>query len=218
MYAHRSISMLCVIYDMDSRHRVTKIFEQYGSFFALVANGKGTAGKRILSYLGLDESQKSILFKVLPTKLAVVLMEDLDRSLKLDRPGHGIAFRISIKQATFHHRIDCADYDEGGTEMETESAYNLLWIVFNRGYGEEVMQAAREAGATGGTMLHAYGFSASHMEKFLGITIAPEKEILMVLAADGVSTSIMDHIAEVVGMDTVHPLYHSHCLSMRSEG
>ena len=54
--------------------------------------------------------------------------------------------------------------------------------VVNSGFGDAVMDAAKEFGARGGTIIHARGTANSESEKLFGITIQPEKEIVIILA------------------------------------
>ena len=74
-------------------------------------------------------------------------------------------------------------------------------VVLNRGYSDDVMAAARAAGAKGGTILHARSFG-SGMETFFGVEITPEKELLMIVAACDTACDIMQRIAEQTGPET----------------
>ena len=54
--------------------------------------------------------------------------------------------------------------------------YKLIVTIVNSGYSTTVMDAAREAGATGGTVIHSSGAGAHKAEKLFGIAVSPEKE------------------------------------------
>lgn len=86
--------------------------------------------------------------------------------------------------------------------MHQDSTHDLIMVVLNRGYSEEVMDAARQAGATGGTILHARGCGAAGVEKFFGMTVTPEKELLMILAQGDHTDVIMESIAAKAGPAT----------------
>mgnify|MGYP000943805687 CR=1 FL=1 len=58
------------------------------------------------------------------------------------------------------------------------------------------------AGATGGTVIHARGCGLAGAEKFFGVTIQPEKDMIMILADRTVSCNIMSAIAEKAGPHT----------------
>ena len=59
--------------------------------------------------------------------------------------------------------------------------YKMITIIVNTGYSDDIMDAARKAGATGGTVTHARGTASFDDVKFLGIPIVPEKEMVMIL-------------------------------------
>jgi hypothetical protein len=86
----------------------------------------------------------------------------------LEKPGNGIAFIAKVDQACFHRHVEFVSDMNGGITMQQNSPYNLIFVVLNRGYSEEVMEAAWAIGATGGTALHTQGYGAASMEIFLG--------------------------------------------------
>ena len=59
--------------------------------------------------------------------------------------------------------------------------YDLILTVVNRGYADEVMKAAKKAGAFGGTVLNARGTGTNELQEFFGALIQPEKDLIMIL-------------------------------------
>ena len=59
--------------------------------------------------------------------------------------------------------------------------HDLILTIVDRGFADDVMDAAKSAGARGGTILHARGTGAQEAEKFFGIVVQPEKELVMIL-------------------------------------
>ena len=98
MHQSQPVSLLCLISELGKRQKVTAILEKHESLFTLVSYGKGTAGKKILNYLGLGETGKIIFIKLLPSAKAKDLMNALDEGLQLDTPSHGIAFIADVDQ------------------------------------------------------------------------------------------------------------------------
>ena len=82
--------------------------------------------------------------------------------------------------------------------------YEMILCVVNAGFSDEVMDAAREAGARGGTVMHARGTANKEAEAFFSITIQPDKDVVMLL----VPASIKD--------DVLHAIYQS--AGLKSEG
>ena len=66
------------------------------------------------------------------------------------------------------------------------SAFELIITIINRGFSEDVVDAAKSAGAQGGTVLHARGTGVHEAEKFFGISIQPEKEMVLTLVPSGI--------------------------------
>lgn len=85
---------------------------------------------------------------------------------------------------------------------ERKSAMSLIITIVNRGYSDDVMDAAREAGARGGTVMYAHGAGLNETESFFGISIHPEKELILIVADTDYKNSIMKAIARNVGLDS----------------
>lgn len=205
---HLALDFVCCVVDRERGEKVLHVLEGKRSFFNLVSLGKGTANSRILNYLGLGQHDKSVFLSIMPADISRQVTAVLNEKLELKKPGHGIAFTARVHEGCYHEPVRFSQYDEsGGEEMEqaeriTEATHDLIMVVVNRGYTEEVMDGARAAGATGGTVLHARGCGMAGAEKFFGVTIQPEKEIIMIVASVADSCGIMAAIAEKNGPGT----------------
>ena len=78
--------------------------------------------------------------------------------------------------------------------MNKETSHEMIFIIVNSGFADDVMTAARKAGAHGGTVLNARGTGKQEDVKFFGITIVPEKEILLIITEKEKSAAILDAI------------------------
>lgn len=81
--------------------------------------------------------------------------------------------------------------------------YKLIVCIVNRGFETTVMDAARGAGATGGTLISARGAGAHEAEKLFGIAVQPEKEMVMILSAAEKSSDIMKSVIAKTGLNTL---------------
>jgi len=81
--------------------------------------------------------------------------------------------------------------------------YKLIVTIVNSGYSTTVMDAAREAGATGGTVIHSSGAGAHEAEKLFGIAVSPEKETILILSAESDTENIMRAIIKKAGLNTL---------------
>ena len=80
--------------------------------------------------------------------------------------------------------------------------HELIVAVCSQGCTDMVMNAARAAGARGGTVLHGKGTGAKGAPKFYNITIAQEKEMILIVAATSQKAAIMQSILQKAGPDS----------------
>ena len=73
----------------------------------------------------------------------------------------------------------------------------MISVIVTRGYADEVMMAARKAGADGGSIIHARGTGRKEDEKFFGITIVPEKEQLLIAVSKEKAYRVKNAIKEL---------------------
>ena len=78
--------------------------------------------------------------------------------------------------------------------------YDLIVTVVNRGFADDVMRAAKKAGAFGGTVLNARGTAAPSEKKFFGTVIEPEKELVLILVEHEKRTPMMETITVDAGL------------------
>lgn len=78
--------------------------------------------------------------------------------------------------------------------------YEVIFCVVNAGYSELVMDAAREVGAKGGTVMHAKGTANKEAEKFFNIAIQPDKEIVMILVPQEIKDDVLHAIYRQAGL------------------
>lgn len=196
------LALLVTICDRNAEGKIADLFVDKECMNNFLVLGKGTASSRVLNYLGLGETEKTVLFSILPARRAGEMLEEIDGALVLDRPGHGIAFTLPLNRVCMKDRLRIDLGNNGGDRVEEQFEHELIITVINRGYNENVMDAARAAKASGGTILHARGFALDGAEKFFGVTIQPEKEIVLILAESDKTGEIMRLIAERAGLGT----------------
>ncbi len=80
--------------------------------------------------------------------------------------------------------------------------HEVIFCIVNAGFSEAVMDAAREVGARGGTVLHASGTANTEAEKLFGITIQPEKDVVMILVNSDIRDAVLHALYNSVGLKT----------------
>ena len=132
------------------------------------------------------------------------LIRAAKRKLFIDVPGNGIMLAIPIKSVgggkTLAFLSGGAAPDGAAPEMKFD--YELIMAVINEGHTDPVMDAARSAGAAGGTVLHAKGTGGALSQKFLGVSLADEKEVVLIVSKAGEKAAIMKAIADSCGVGT----------------
>ena len=80
-----------------------------------------------------------------------------------------------------------------------DTKYELLVTITNQGYTDLVMDAARSSGAGGGTIIHAKGTGVKEASHFMGVALAAEKEIVLIVVKSAEKNTIMKAIMEEAG-------------------
>ena len=80
--------------------------------------------------------------------------------------------------------------------------FEVILCIVNQGFSEVAMDAAKKAGARGGTVMNGRGTASKESEKFYNITIQPEKEVIMILVAVEIKDKILKALYDTIGMDT----------------
>ena len=80
--------------------------------------------------------------------------------------------------------------------------YEMIVCIVNTGYSEAVMQAAREYGARGGTVIGARGTANAEAETFFKISIQPEKEAVLIVVPAKIKEDILHALYREVGLNT----------------
>lgn len=80
--------------------------------------------------------------------------------------------------------------------------YELILCIINEGFSETVMDAAKEVGARGGTVIRARGTANREAEAFFHITVHPEKEVVMILVKSDIKDAVLHAVYKSAGLDT----------------
>ncbi len=175
-------------------------------------HGHGSADSEMLDYLGLGDNKKIAAFAFIPDKKVMHIYDVFNKKLSLTEAGRGIAFTIPLTGASG------TAFALNGTKPEMEETidmieakYELIVTIVNRGGFEAVKEAAKTAGARGGTLLHGLGLGGEEAAKFLGISIQPEKDIVLIVINKDDRDLVMQKILNTSGILTE---YRGICFSL----
>ena len=183
---------------------MAELFENHKLPMVLAVLGRGTATSEVLDLYGLEAKEKALLITVAGADMTKQLIRAAKHKLFIDVPGNGIMMAIPLKSVgggkTLAFLSGGAAPDKAVPEMKFD--HELIMAVINEGHTDPVMDAARSAGAAGGTVLHAKGTGGKLSEKFLGVSLADEKEVVLIVSKAGEKTAIMRAISDQCGVDT----------------
>ena len=205
-----SLHLLLTIVDRGKGEGVARLLGQEGVMIQYIALGTGTAHKGLLSLLGLKDTAKDVVFSFIRSGVARRAMRRLSYALEIDLPGRGIAFTIPVGSVggsqTMQYLMGAeisGAAEEGNKTMQQEQIKNdLIIAIVNRGFTDLVMDAALPAGARGGTVLHARGAGTEEASQFFGITIQPEKEMVLILVDHDRKVPVMQAITRGAGLNS----------------
>ena len=80
--------------------------------------------------------------------------------------------------------------------------FEVIIALINAGFSDLVMDAAREEGARGGTIIHARGTGTKEMAKKYDIVITPDKEMIMILVSEDIKDAVLAAIYKAAGLGT----------------
>ncbi|MDD5952274.1 MAG: hypothetical protein PUC32_01260 [Oscillospiraceae bacterium] len=209
MSRNDQIKLMVTIVTRGHSENVIKMFKQEHLGLHYVSLGLGTANSEILDYFGVGETEKEIVFSLVPSVKAAKIMENIKSGMNLRLPGKGIIFILpltavnKVVERTLYNDLDPQELEEGEMEeMENQVQFSMVMAIINRGFVDDVMEAAKGAGARGGTVIHARGVGNEEAGKFFGITLQPEKDIVMILVPHKQKVAVMQAITQAAGIRT----------------
>ena len=159
-----------------------------------VALGKSLGNSPLLRALALSDIPQDVVFIVLGGEAGTVSRAVMAAAAVSGRI-RGLAVLVDVPE--FFVRFDARTPAGGPPEPRSEkmeSTHVLITVIVNAGFGEDVMAAARRAGAAGGTLMNARGTGTEEDVSFFGITLVPEKEMLFIVAERAASPTIVGAI------------------------
>ena len=187
----------------DRAGEMAELYQAAGLHLTLTKLGRGTAPREALSIYGLDATPKAIVSAVADGEMQKQIFKNAKRRMQIDIPGNGVMLAVPLKSVAGARTLAyLTDNREMGGKPSMEFAHELIVVILNEGYSDFVMDAARSAGAGGGTGLHAKGTGRSRAESFFGVSLADEKDVVYIVAYADQKADIMRAIQEQAGPGT----------------
>ena len=191
----------------DNAEGYTEFFKSFGSNNVLINFGQGSAPASKLDLLGIVDNGKAVFQLMVRNTVYKEFCEGLDKDLHLDENHSGLGFFVPVdgiggeSGKRFFVGNDPIENKEEEVNMSEQSKCVAIISIMDKGNADAVMESAREAGATGGTIVKAKGTGAE-LAKFFGISISEEKEMLYIIAKREKRDDIMYAIMDKAGPNT----------------
>ena len=188
------IELICVIANYGQGSKLVKSARHHGISGGTVMLGKGTIDNQILSYIGLSEMKKELVYMAAEQSKAYRALEEMNKEFEFRKPNHGIAFTTSICGVLGTKSISCEN--KTNKREKNETMYHAITTIVEKGKAEEVIEAATKAGSKGGTIINGRGSGIHETSKLFSMDIEPEKEIVLILSEAEMTQAIVSSIGE----------------------
>jgi len=183
--------LLTIIVPRNDGEKVVNAAKLSGAGGASILRGRGTAQNQILEIMGLVDTQKDIVYILCNNSQYEGIKQAIIQHTPHNKKSYGILYTTTITAFVKNNEQITQGED---SSMNTETKNQLITVILNAGYADDAMAAARKAGAKGGTIINARGTGKDEDATFFGISIVPEKEILLLIVPTEQTTEILNAI------------------------
>jgi len=200
--------LLVVIVNRGDGEKASRVLREKHFYMQFTCMAQGTRGSEFLDLLGLSTTDKAMLLCLSPSAHVKEVLPELAAELQLKKAGKGIAFTVPISGVCLPEGLQDKLPVELEKNMEIEAedmdsmTHSLILAVVDQGNSEEVVEAAKTAGAKGGTIINARRTGMEEAVKFFGISVHLEKEVVAILTTRQDKQAILDAINEPFGLQS----------------
>ncbi len=176
----------------DKGEKLTRAAVESGCGGGTVLMGRGLAKSNVAAVLGVGETTKDIILMIVDDTVEAAVKQAVIDTAAKERPGFGEFFSLSVSSL-----MKTSHITEGDSSKMSEKENEMISVIVNKGYADDVMAAARKAGAGGGTVINARGTAREDDAKFFGMHIVPEKEMLIIIVNASIKDTVLSAIREL---------------------
>ncbi|HHX10782.1 MAG TPA: P-II family nitrogen regulator [Firmicutes bacterium] len=189
------------ILDFGKGRKMFHIYRNLGGDKGIIFLGRGTVSSDMLNLLGILDTRKEIFLGLVDETMEEVLYDEAIKQLGLNKPHRGIAFSTPVKyvwsRVNGSQTISPREDKKGVNDLD----YEAIFVVVNKGSKDEVLEAAKSAGSTGGTIIHGRGALSRDKQTLFNIQIEPEKDIILIVSRTDKTDAIVDAISDALDID-----------------
>lgn len=191
---------------------VMHVAKSAGARGGTIMLGHTTVENRICLLLGLDNKETEVVFTLLSYEEMPKVMDAFRHDEHMRKVRAGMAFSLEVAGILRH--VFCPPEGAGipavpgaasssfpnpepeQSSMSANATHELISVIVNAGFAGDIMDAARKAGAPGGTIINARGTGREEDMKFFGISIVPEKEFIMIIVPKEKAADILEAVKQ----------------------
>ena len=153
----------------------------------------------ILDALSLNYEKNEIIFIVAEKNEGILFLEKISKEFKFHKKNHGTAFVTDVDFVCGSSCLSCSGFDKN--KGDERSMYQCVYIIVERGKGEDAASAAIDGGAGGATIVFARGSGAHEKSRLFNMDIEPEKEIVMVVVNSEITEKVVSNVRREMEID-----------------
>ena len=203
------MQVLYTVTERGNGNRVVTFLNAHSIRFHIHIPGEGTAPTEMQQLFGIGSTNKDITLSFGSEPAMKRLQAELDEKLSSIAHARGILVFLSFNAisnlfSTLLIRQAGPGAEKGNDDMEEASSsrntHSLICIAVNRGFADTDAEAARKAGATGGTVIRGRLTGTEDVARFFGSVLGEEREIVTILANNNARDRIMEEVNSVCGL------------------
>jgi len=191
-----AVSLMISITNREELDSLIQIYHSHGVDVNFVSLGNGTAL--------IDSTPKAVSYSLVTGENWPKVRHALETEMEIDLPNRGIVFTVPLSSMGGMKQLmallGSQKFKKGEESVMKNTKYELIIVIANIGYSDQIMAAAREAGAKGGTVIHAKGTGAHGSRDFYGVTLAEEKEMIYTVVLSEKKNAVMANVMEKCGV------------------
>jgi nitrogen regulatory protein PII len=200
--------LLVSIVNQKDEIKLKSVLDDVSVSLSMTFAATGTAHSTVLDYLGIGETEKSVVFSLIPESDEDTIIREIRGKMSLYLVGRGISFTIPLSGVSeiiangIASAASIKNVDRRKLMSSEDRKYDLVLVSVEANHVDEAMEAARASGAAGGTVIRARNLNNKKAEQFIGISLMEERELLMILTKKEGKIAIMEALSEKVGLKT----------------
>ena len=181
--------------------KLTRAAIECGSKGGTILSARALSKTNFGAILGIGESLRDLIFIIVEEEIKDSVQQGIIQSTSKEKTNFGELFSLDVDWIL---KSGILNNSSGETQnileeknMNESQKKQMITVIVNKGFADDVMFAARKAGASGGTVLNARGTAKETDEKFFGVHIIPEKEMLIIVVDGDKKEKVLNSIKEL---------------------